>query len=70
MADKFKADWIKAPEWAEKFGKKHVVHGNYVPVWYDNKRACSAIDVPNLSVLQAIQFKPKDITFIENKPTH
>jgi len=69
MPKTLKPNWENAPEWATKLGKQHVVHGNYIPLWYNDERACSAIDVPNLSVLQALQFKPKNIVFVENRPT-
>lgn len=64
-----KADWSKAPDWATKYGQKIVVHGEGYPVWYNSRRACSAIDVPELGFLQAIQFKPCDsIELVEVGP--
>lgn len=65
--NEFKADWKKAPEWATKFGKKLVINESYMPVWYNDKKACSGADTPNAVALQAITFKPVDVIFIENR---
>lgn len=63
-----KANWGIAPEWATKFGKKHVVHDKYTPVWYNDERSCAAIEVPNQEMLYALQSKAENITFIEDRP--
>lgn len=63
----FKADWNKAPEWATKFGKKLIINKSFMPIWYNDKKACSAADTPNKIALQAITFKLDGVIFIENR---